>query len=88
MSESDCSEGDCGEILRELELFVDRELDSSRYEEIEAHIGRCGPCLGRAEFRRRLREIIASKCGREAVPQALADRIREMLASSGPPGQP
>ena len=56
------SEADCTQILRELESFVDRELDAQRAEEIKRHLDMCDPCLDHAEFRERLRVLVARKC--------------------------
>lgn len=81
MSETDCNQADCSQILTELERFVDSELDGVRAEEIKEHLEACGPCLDRAEFRERLRTLVSSKCCSEEVPEALADQILAMLAS-------
>ena len=78
------SETDCHEILQELELYVDREVGAGRCGEIERHLKACSPCMDRAEFRRSLRELIASKCGEETVPAELIERIRGFLAAPEP----
>lgn len=78
MSETDCT--DCGEILREIEAYIDHELDAGRQVEIQEHLDACSPCLDRAEFRAKLREIVSARCCSEDVPTELADRIRLLLA--------
>jgi len=77
------SETDCNEILIEIESYIDREVDGARYEEIEVHLKRCPPCLERADFKAKLKEIISAKCCSEAVPEELADRIRSLVSSQG-----
>ena len=77
------SETDCNDVLIQIEGYIDREVEGLRYEEIEVHLKRCPPCLERADFRLRLKEMISAKCCREAVPQELADRIRALIASEG-----
>ena len=77
------SETDCNDVLSEIESYIDREVDGLRYEEIEAHLKRCPPCLERVDFRARLKEIVSAKCCSEAVPQELADRIRSLIATEG-----
>jgi mycothiol system anti-sigma-R factor len=81
LSETDCDQADCSQILAELESFVDREVVPERAEKIKEHLEACGPCLDRAEFRERLRQLVSSKCCSEEVPEALADQILAMLAS-------
>jgi mycothiol system anti-sigma-R factor len=74
------SEIDCNEVLIEIESYIDREVEVVRYEEIEVHLGECAPCLQHAEFKTRLKEIVASKCCSEAVPPQVVERIRRLLA--------
>lgn len=75
------SEIDCNEVLSEIQMYVDREVEVVRFEQIEVHLGMCSPCLGRAEFRAKLKEIISSRCCSEVVPTELAERIRGLLAT-------
>jgi mycothiol system anti-sigma-R factor len=74
------SETDCTEILRELETYADHELEAGRAEEIKHHLDLCSPCMDRAEFRSRLREIVARKCCSEEVPDPVVERIRAILS--------
>ena len=82
--------GDCGtncqETLREIERFLDRELDSPVRSEIERHLGDCHPCAERTDFQRHVKALIASKCGYEHVPPELLDRITTLLDRQDAPG--
>ena len=71
---------DCQEVLREIELFLDRELDSSECVEIEQHLTGCGSCLQRKEFCVHLRALVAKKC-HDPTPTQLVERIKQLLAS-------
>ena len=70
---------DCDEVLREVEQYLDNELDPRQRAHVEEHLAGCGDCLSRTEFKERLRELIAAKCGTESVPPALLKRIRSQL---------
>jgi len=72
---------DCEQALREIERYVDGELDPAGCREIEQHLGECGPCLQRKEFRSSLRVLVAKKCGPGPAPDALLQRIKKLLAS-------
>jgi mycothiol system anti-sigma-R factor len=72
---------DCQEVLREIELYLDRELDSSECVEIEQHLTGCGSCLQRKEFRVHLRALVAKKCSHDPTPTQLLERIKQLLAS-------
>jgi anti-sigma factor (TIGR02949 family) len=74
----DLSEISCEEVLEEIEHFLHGELDPDRAARLETHLGTCPPCFDKAEFQRRLKEIVKYKCRNEA-PQALAWRIREAI---------
>lgn len=73
------SEIDCNQVLVEIETYIDREVAVVRYEQIEAHLKLCSPCLERAEFKQRLKQIVASKCCSEAVPESLMTRVRALI---------
>jgi mycothiol system anti-sigma-R factor len=72
---------DCDEFLREIELYLDRELPEGACLEIEAHLSDCPPCLEHYEFRRKLQVLIARTCGREDVPERLIQRVRWAVRS-------
>jgi mycothiol system anti-sigma-R factor len=72
---------DCEQVLREIELYLDRELDAAECVEIERHLSGCGSCLQRKEFRVGLKALVARKCGPDPTPRELMDRIRGLLAS-------
>lgn len=70
--EERCS-SDCNDVLERLELYLDGE--SGDFEAFVAqHLGDCSPCLGRAEFERRLRELVAGAC-RDRAPAGLVERV-------------
>ena len=72
---------DCEEVLREIELYLDRELDPGACSEIEHHLTACGSCLQRKEFRMHLRALVARKCSHDSTPGHLMERIKQLLAS-------
>jgi anti-sigma factor (TIGR02949 family) len=69
---------DCEEVLRSIERFLDGELSEDVRADVAEHLGRCGPCMDRAEFRRRLKALLASRCRSEA-PEELFARVRALL---------
>jgi mycothiol system anti-sigma-R factor len=70
-----CSgEADCDEAVHRLYHYLDGELTEERRLEIAAHLDRCAPCAGAADFEAELRQIIADRC-RDHVPESLVHRI-------------
>jgi mycothiol system anti-sigma-R factor len=74
----------CEETLREIQRFLDGELDADLQVEIETHLSGCNPCMQRTEFRRHLKIMISSKCGGDEVPAALQDRIANLIDRAAP----
>lgn len=64
----------CREIIAELHAFLDGELQGDLEQIIGFHVADCPPCLGRADFERDLRALVASRC-RDAAPSGLLDRV-------------
>jgi mycothiol system anti-sigma-R factor len=75
---SDCGP-ECTETLREIERFLDGELDSVVRVRVETHLADCFPCTQRAEFKRHLKVVVSRSCGGSEVPAVVADRIRAMI---------
>lgn len=75
----------CEETLREIERFLDGETEIDLTAAVHRHIADCHPCGERAEFQRHLKVLIAKKCGTEAVPPALLDRVTALIHEPPPP---
>ena len=73
-------EPECTETLLEVEAYLDGEVDPALAERIQEHLTDCSPCMDRAEFRKHLKELVQSKCAEREVPDALRDRIRQLIA--------
>ena len=84
MGSSEMSEISCQEILRDIERYVDGELDGSRSLELDEHLRGCASCLTHAEFRRRLKAVVRSKWGPRA-PEEIFERIAESIRGSERP---
>ena len=78
----DLSEISCEEVLHEIEHFVDGELDPDQSSHLAEHLAACGSCLDHVDFRRKLKEIVRTKCGRD-TPDHLLAAVRERIRSEG-----
>ncbi len=83
MKDDDCV--DCDEVLEEIQLFVDGEVTSERAATVSEHLRSCHPCMQRAEFQVRLKEVLRAKC-RTQVPDHLVVRIRRIIHPGLGPG--
>jgi mycothiol system anti-sigma-R factor len=71
-------------VLKEIELYLDGELDPTVTAQLDLHLSTCTPCADRSEFKRRLKALIASKCGCD-VPADLVERVRASLEAPPAP---
>jgi anti-sigma factor (TIGR02949 family) len=71
----------CKEVLAEIERFVDGELPDDQLADLVSHLHECPPCLYRADFQARLKEILRTKCQAKASrpPEAFVLRVRETI---------
>ena len=68
----------CDALLDRLEEFLDGEVQTDISTAVEAHLQECPPCMDRADFERRVRQLVASKC-RDRAPDGLVDSIKARL---------
>lgn len=73
------SEISCEEVLEQIEHYLHGELDHQTSAHLVEHLGECTPCFEHAEFQRKLKEIVRSKCRSEQTPQHLLVRVRETI---------
>jgi mycothiol system anti-sigma-R factor len=78
------SEIDCEHVLKEIELYLDGELDPAVSAQLDDHLSTCTPCADRSDFKRRLKLLIHERCGCD-VPQDLIVKIRARLEVHPPP---
>jgi mycothiol system anti-sigma-R factor len=57
-------------------------VDPALAERITNHLSDCSPCSEKTEFRRHLKELVASRCIEREVPDALRERIRTLIADA------
>jgi mycothiol system anti-sigma-R factor len=67
------------EALKEIERLLDGELPNELRIKVQAHLSGCDPCMDRAEFRRHLKEMVASKCTGDQPSPELFIRIRTII---------
>jgi mycothiol system anti-sigma-R factor len=68
----------CEEVLKDIETYLDGELGPGGAARVAGHLSQCRPCFDRAEFQRRLHQLVGIKCRTES-PAHLWRRVRLML---------
>jgi mycothiol system anti-sigma-R factor len=78
---------ECEEALRDIERFLDGEIGPPQSVKVDAHLQECSPCMERADFKRHVRQLVASRCGCDELPAHVKDQVLQML-SEPPPRAP
>jgi len=73
-------ETDCGDVLREVYLYLDLECADERRELIRSHLCECHPCLREYGIEQEVKALVARCCGNETAPAELRQRLRLKLS--------
>ncbi|MBV9487356.1 MAG: mycothiol system anti-sigma-R factor [Frankiaceae bacterium] len=79
MSCGDSHAVDCGEVIRQVYLYLDGEIDDEARAEVRDHLDECGPCLRQFGIEQEVKALVARCCGSDAAPDGLKDRLRVKL---------
>ncbi len=81
---------DCEDTLRELQLFLAKELSPHTQVAIASHLDDCSDCLQAFDFHAELKSVIARKAREYTVPTTLMARIQACftLDQASPFAQP
>lgn len=71
---------DCEQALKQILVYVDRELGESERAAMERHLRTCKSCFSRMDFERRLKEKVGSLRDDE-VTSNVSERIKGLLKS-------
>ena len=74
---------DCGEILREVYLFLDLECSDDRRAAIQHHLDECPGCLHEYGIEQEVRAIVQRCCGGDRAPDSLRERLRAKINALG-----
>jgi len=76
------SEITCEDVLEELERYLDGEIDPRAAAEVAGHLSDCRSCFSRAEFQRRLLQIVGLKCRTQSPAHLWRRVMRELEADA------
>jgi mycothiol system anti-sigma-R factor len=74
----DMTEHNCDDALKNLYVYLDKELEAATAEGIQAHLDECGQCLRSFDFERRLKTVVREHLSEE-VPERFLDKLRMVI---------
>jgi mycothiol system anti-sigma-R factor len=69
----------CSEVLADVWMFLDNECDGERRRVLQRHLDECGHCLEEFGLEEHLKALLARKCGGDAAPHGLRQRLRQSI---------
>ena len=66
---------DCSEVLERVFVFIDNELPTADWAQIQHHLDECGPCLQKYDLERTVKLLVRRSCC-ESAPQGLRESKR------------
>jgi anti-sigma factor (TIGR02949 family) len=86
MENNDISSGErklqCSDVskcFQLLEHILDGELAEGGKEMLQEKLDKCQPCFAHYHLEQAIREVLKTKCTKQALPEKLADSIRQMI---------
>ncbi|MGI9085542.1 MAG: mycothiol system anti-sigma-R factor [Aeromicrobium sp.] len=64
----------CETALQNLYVFLDEEIDTASYDEIQAHIDNCSSCLTAYDLERVVKALVSRSCT-EKAPEPLRAKV-------------
>jgi mycothiol system anti-sigma-R factor len=65
---------DCSEVLERVFFFIDNELPTADFAEIEHHLDECRPCLQKYDLERTVKLLVQRSCS-EHAPATLREKV-------------
>ena len=70
----------CGDCVRALNSYLDRELSDEDIVHVRDHLDACGGCLHMYQFEESVRRLVRVRCREQGAPESLRARITMTLA--------
>lgn len=67
---------ECAHVVAEVWTLLDGECPAENQRTLQDHLEQCPDCQGHYGIEQRLKALIARKCGSEALPEGLRERVR------------
>ncbi|HEY0126223.1 MAG TPA: mycothiol system anti-sigma-R factor [Blastococcus sp.] len=71
----------CDDVLSHVFEFLDHETGDARRAQIAEHLEGCSPCLREFGIEQEFKALVRRRCGGDAPPSGLRDRIKIQLTS-------
>jgi len=65
---------ECSEVLERVFFFIDNELSTADFSQIQHHLDECRPCLQKYDLERTVKALVQRSCA-ERAPVSLREKV-------------
>ncbi|GEE03968.1 anti-sigma factor RshA [Gordonia spumicola] len=76
MNDDQFEQLDCSAVVADIWLLLDNECDAGARTRLQGHLDGCPSCFEHYGIQRELKALISRKCGGDAAPEGLRERLR------------
>ena len=77
----------CEKTMRQLTVYMDRELNDAEVRQVKAHLDDCPPCEKVFEFQSEMKRLVRKECCTDDAPARLRDWVRQLAAGNPKPAE-
>jgi mycothiol system anti-sigma-R factor len=77
----------CSQTMRNLSVYIDRELSEAEVEKVRAHLDDCPPCEKVFEFHAELKRLVRKECCADDAPARLREWVRQLASEKAKPAE-
>jgi mycothiol system anti-sigma-R factor len=77
----------CEKTMRQLSVYIDRELNEAEVRKVKGHLDDCPPCEKVFEFQSEMKRLVRKECCTDDAPARLRDWVRQLAAGNPKPAE-
>jgi mycothiol system anti-sigma-R factor len=77
----------CSQTMRNLSIYIDRELSEAEVKNVRAHLDDCPPCEKVFEFQAELKRLVRKECCADDAPARLRAWVRQLASEKPKPAE-
>jgi mycothiol system anti-sigma-R factor len=77
----------CEQTMRQLSVYMDRELNDAEVREVRAHLEDCPPCDKVFEFQSEMKRLVRKQCCTDDAPARLREWVRQLATGNPKPAE-
>jgi mycothiol system anti-sigma-R factor len=77
----------CEKTMRQVSVYMDRELNDAEVRKVKAHLDDCPPCDKLFDFQAEMKRLVRKECCTDDAPTRLRDWVRQLATGKPKPAE-